>query len=234
MSKLPLWKNIANVLTEEIKSAQIPIGAKLPTEAELSKRFGVNRHTVRQALSFLCSEGVTWSKRGSGVFVSDKPTNYKLGDRTRFSQNIKDAGRTPSRKTLILHSRLCTKKEAAALKIKTGSKVLHYEGISFADLTPVGLFSSVFCLGKFPNIEEAIKEHSSVTIALSKCGVTDYKRHSTAVKAVLADAVQSNHLRIKPGDPLLRTESVNTDLNGNPIEFGIAHFSGSVVTLNYT
>ena len=84
------------------------------------------------------------------------------------------------------------------------------------------------------SIEDAIKEHSSVTIALSKCGVTDYKRHSTAVKAVLADAVQSNHLRIKPGDPLLRTESVNTDLNGNPIEFGIAYFSGSVVTLNYT
>ena len=112
--------------------------------------------------------------------------------------------------------------------------MLHYEGISFADLTPVGLFSSVFCLGKFPNIEDAIKEHSSVTIALSKCGVTDYKRHSTAVTAVLADAVQSNHLRIKPGDPLLRTESVNTDLNGNPIEFGIAYFSGSVVTLNYT
>jgi len=41
-------------------------------------------------------------------------------------------------------------------------------------------------------------------------------------------------LRIKLGDPLLRTESVNTDLNGNPIEFGIAHFSGPIVTLNYT
>ena len=72
-------------------------------------------------------------------------------------------------------------------------------------------------MSKFPNLEDAIEEHNSVTIALSKCGVTDYKRHSTAVKAVLSDAVQSNHLRIKLGDPLLRTESVNTDLNGNGV-----------------
>ena len=234
MSKLPLWKNIANALTEEIESAQIPIGAKIPTEAELSKRFGVNRHTVRQALSFLCNEGVIWSKRGSGVFVSEKPTKYKLGYRTRFSQNIRESGRTPSRKTLILQSRLCTKKEAVALKIKNGSKVLHYEGISFADLTPIGLFLSVFSLSKLPSLKDAIKEHSSVTDALRECGITDYKRDSTAVKAVLADTIQSNHLRLKPGDPLLRTESVNSDINGNPIEFGIAHFSGPFVTLNYS
>ena len=97
---MPLWKNIANALTEEIKSAQIPIGAKLPTEAELSQRFGVNRHTVRQALSFLCSEGVTWSKRGSGVFVSDKPTNYKLGDRTRLAKILKTLGEPHQEKNL--------------------------------------------------------------------------------------------------------------------------------------
>ena len=213
MSKLPLWKNIANVLTEE-KSAQIPTEQNYQP-AKLSQRLAqTGTQSGKLSLFYVV---VTWSKRGSGVFVSDKPTNYKLGDRTRFSQRQRRWA-NPIKKNLY-YTVVFAQKKKQPTKIKTGSKVLHYVDIICRPHTN-GLFSSVFCLGKFPNIEDAIKEHSSVTTALSKCGVTDYKRHSTAVKAVLADAVQSNHLRIKPGDPLLRTESVwGLSPNGNPIEF---------------
>ena len=45
-----LWRQIAGQIESEIASGACKQGARLPTEAELSARFGVNRHTVRRAL----------------------------------------------------------------------------------------------------------------------------------------------------------------------------------------
>ena len=48
-----LWRQILGCIRGEIESGAYPPGARLPTEAELSARFGVNRHTVRRALEEL-------------------------------------------------------------------------------------------------------------------------------------------------------------------------------------
>ena len=45
--------DIFETLEQRIKSGAIQVGEKLPTEVELSKEFGVNRHTVRRALKLL-------------------------------------------------------------------------------------------------------------------------------------------------------------------------------------
>lgn len=46
-----------------------PVGARLPTETSLCQRFGVSRHTVRDALRMLRDEGLVASRRGSGTVV---------------------------------------------------------------------------------------------------------------------------------------------------------------------
>ena len=48
-----LWQGIHDTLAGEIGGGRYAPGAKLPTEAELAQRFGVNRHTVRRALAAL-------------------------------------------------------------------------------------------------------------------------------------------------------------------------------------
>ena len=51
MSKTPIWKSIALSLTADIAEGRYRAGDRLPTEAQLSATHGVNRHTVRRALS---------------------------------------------------------------------------------------------------------------------------------------------------------------------------------------
>ena len=51
MPRTPVWKSIAATLEAEIGQGHYRTGDKLPTEAALSARFGVNRHTVRRALA---------------------------------------------------------------------------------------------------------------------------------------------------------------------------------------
>ncbi len=73
MTRSPIWQVIAETLRAELADGRYAPGEKLPTEAQLAGRFGVNRHTVRRALSELGTEGLVWSRRGAGVFVSVPP-----------------------------------------------------------------------------------------------------------------------------------------------------------------
>jgi GntR family transcriptional regulator, phosphonate transport system regulatory protein len=71
----------------------------------------------------------------------------------------------------------------------------------------------------------------SITAALADQGVADYTRASTRLTAKLADAVQAGQLRVAQGAPLLRSVTVNQDVAGIPIEYGVTHFVGDRVTL---
>ena len=64
-----LFRQLARTLSEAIDSGEIRVGELLPTEAVLSRRYGVSRHTVREALSDLRSRGLIESKQGVGSIV---------------------------------------------------------------------------------------------------------------------------------------------------------------------
>lgn len=63
---------VATVIMEAIESGQLKPGDRLPTENELSKRFGVARTVVREAISLLRYDGIVESRRGVGAFVADR------------------------------------------------------------------------------------------------------------------------------------------------------------------
>ncbi|MGB0661675.1 MAG: phosphonate metabolism transcriptional regulator PhnF [Mangrovicoccus sp.] len=231
MAKTPIWRHIEQALTKDIASGHYGPGDKLPTEAELSQRFGVNRHTVRRALAAMAEDGMVRSRRGAGVFVASRPTEYPIGRRTRYHQNLMAAGRLPTREILTLTSRTCDQREAEALALPPGSLVQVYETLSFADGHPLCLGRSVFPGARFANILRHFEEDPSVTNALRKCGVTDYFRHSTRLAAKAATAVQALHLRIREGAPLLRSISINVDAENQPVEYGHTWFVGERVTL---
>jgi GntR family transcriptional regulator len=65
-----LYDVVARSLKEEIISGVYSVGAQLPTEANLCKRFAVSRHTVRDALRILRDEGLVSSRQGAGTVVA--------------------------------------------------------------------------------------------------------------------------------------------------------------------
>lgn len=231
MPREPIWRSIANTLQTEIAQDLYRPGDKLPTEAELADRFGVNRHTVRQGLASLAEAGIVHTRRGSGVFVAARPTDYALGPRVRFHQNVAASGRTPSRRITRLETRPASTAEAAALALASGDLVHVIDGISLADGQPLALFSSVFPAARLPGLLTAMDTQNSVTTALAACGVTDYTRFETRLTAKLADGLQALALHIQPGAPILRSVAVNVDAAGQPIEHGTTWFAGDRVTL---
>jgi len=234
MARTPVWKSIAAALEQDITDGHYRAGDKLPTEAELSKRFGVNRHTVRHALADLGERGIVRSRRGSGVFVEAPPTDYPIGRRVRFHRAIEAAGRLPARQMLRLERRKATPHEAEQLTIKPEDPVLLYEGLTLSGDVPIGLFISLFPLDRLPDMEAALGQTASITEALRICAIPDYTRRATRLKAELATATQALHLRLREGDPVLKSDSVNIDPSGVPVEYGICWFAGDRVTLTLT
>lgn len=234
MAQTPIWKSIQDTLSADIANGHYAQGDKLPTEAELSKRFGVNRHTVRRALSEMAANGTVHSRRGAGVFVASRPTDYPIGRRVRFHQNLSDQGRLPAKQILRLETRLPDAREAEALRLNDGDQVHVYEGISLADDSPVALFKSVFPATRLPQMLVDLAETKSVTQALARGGVHDYTRAETRLTAKLATATQALNLHIQDGAPILRTQSINIDTDGVPVEFGLTWFAGDRISLVIT
>ena len=234
MAQTPIWKSIQDTLSADIANGHYAQGDKLPTEAELSKRFGVNRHTVRRALSEMAAQGTVHSRRGAGVFVASRPTDYPIGRRVRFHRNLSDQGRLPAKQILRLETRLPDAREAEALRLNDGDQVHVYEGISLADDSPVALFKSVFPAVRLPQMLVDLAETKSVTQALARGGVHDYTRAETRLTAKLATATQALNLRIQDGAPILRTQSINIDTDGVPVEFGLTWFAGDRISLVIT
>jgi GntR family phosphonate transport system transcriptional regulator len=229
--RTPIWKAIATSLRSDIVEGLYSQGKKLPTEAVLAARFGVNRHTVRQALGALADEGIVHARRGAGVFVAMTPTDYPIGRRVRFHQNLTDAGRSPAKKVLLLETRTAHASEAEALQLEIGARVHVYEGLSLTESQPIALFRSVFPADRLPDLPSHLRNNPSVTEGLAQSGVADFTRASTRVNAKLATATQALHLRIAEHAPILRTISVNAAPDGSPIEVGRTWFAGDKVTL---
>lgn len=69
-------------LLKELTEYRIPIGAKLPTEAQLMTQFSVSRGTVQRVLADLSAEGFLERQQGRGTFrVGPKP-KPRVSERT--------------------------------------------------------------------------------------------------------------------------------------------------------
>lgn len=226
-----LWQRIHETLGSEIDAGHYPPGAKLPTEAELSQRFGVNRHTVRRALEALREENRIHVRRGAGAFVTQGRFDYPIGVRTRLSQNLGEHGLKADRRLLRTETVAADPRDAELLEIPQGAPVLIVEAVSSADGLPIVFGRSSFPVERLPGFEQALRADSSITRALAAAGVPDYLRRWTRLTAQRAGALIARHLQSTEANPVLHTEALNVDARDRPVELGRAWFCSDRVQL---
>jgi DNA-binding GntR family transcriptional regulator len=70
VSRLPRYRQLADELISEIRGGRLRVGQSLPGELELAEKFGVSRHTVREALRMLGDLGLIERHQGIGTVVT--------------------------------------------------------------------------------------------------------------------------------------------------------------------
>lgn len=229
MTQGPVWQAIAQTLAAEIDAERLAPGARLPSEAELAGRFGVNRHTVRRAIESLTRRGVVRVEQGRGAFVAEAVLDYAVSARTRFSEWIRRHDKVPTGQVLRIRELPAAGMVAEALGIAPGEMVALLERLGLADGEPIGLSDHYFPVSRLPGIAEALRTCATITEALARAGVADYVRQSTRVSARMPSATEADLLHIAPTWPLLICENLNVDPAGAIVEFGIARYPSTRV-----
>ncbi len=77
----PIYIQIMNWIKEQIVSNKFLAGSRLPSVRDMSEQFNVTSNTIQRVLRELEIEGIIYTQRGIGVFITedmDKITNLRL------------------------------------------------------------------------------------------------------------------------------------------------------------
>lgn len=77
-TQTPLHRRLEASFRTAVASGDWALGARIPTELELTRRHGASRHTVRQALSALVHDGILERRAGDGSYVRHVPAAQAL------------------------------------------------------------------------------------------------------------------------------------------------------------
>ncbi|MCU0569843.1 MAG: phosphonate metabolism transcriptional regulator PhnF [Oculatellaceae cyanobacterium Prado106] len=227
----PLYIQIAEELRHNIEQSVYPVGGQLPTEAELSTRFGVNRHTLRRAIEVLRNEGLVRVDRGRGSFVAAAPIAYTIGKKVRYTDTLKAQGFKPTIQNLRVVDIPADQAIAQKLAIALGESVILLERLSFADEIPISVASSHFPAALFPNLIEHCSSYHSVSKMLQQEYNCDHIRRSTRISARCVQPRDARLLGLAFNAPILLSESINVDQQGRIIEYGLTRFRGDRMEL---
>lgn len=230
-SGVSVWRQIADTLTTEIRNRSYAETGRLPGEVELSARFAVNRHTLRQAVAALQTEGLVRIEPGRGMFVQHELLDYALSRRTRFSENLLRQGLLPSKQLLTAREMPAPERAAKELRLDKGSMVLMVETLDEANDAPIGLATAYYPAQRFAGLLEMLAQGTRTTDILKHFGVQDYVRAHSRITTQMPSEETARLLKQAPTRPLLCVESVDADMDGTPIKFGETVFSGDRVQL---
>lgn len=141
-STSPRHLDLARTLMQEIVSGRPPVGALLPTEAELCEQWRLSRYAVRQAIQKLSDLGMVSRQAGVGTrVIADRP-------RERYMQVMDSpADLVGYAKGTTLRTTSCTRiradaEQAILLRSDVGAEWLHIDGIRYgadAEREPIAL-----------------------------------------------------------------------------------------------
>jgi GntR family phosphonate transport system transcriptional regulator len=233
-SGVTVWRQIADTLATEIRDRAYLATGRLPGESELSARFGVNRHTLRQAVAALQGDGLVRIEPGRGTFVQHELLDYALSQRTRFSENLLRQGLLPSKQLLTAREMPAPARAARELKLAKGAKVLMVETLDEANGKPIGLATAYYPAGRFAGLLDMLTQGTRTTDILRHFGVQDYLRAESRVTTQMPGETAARLLKQPANRPLLCVECIDVDMDGEPIKYGETVFCGDRVQLLVT
>lgn len=228
---LPLYQQIADELRQNIQDAVFKVGDRLPTETELSNRFGVNRHTLRRAMEVLRHEGIVDVERGRGTFVVAAPITVSIGKRVRFNESLKAQSVAVQWQLLKATKLPADVRIAQSLEMAAGATVVLFERVSLADDVPLSLATSYFPGALFPDLVEHCQAYRSISAMLQAEYRCDHIRRSTRLSARLPQTKDARILRMPATKPILLSESINVNQRGQVVEYGVTQFRGDRMEL---
>lgn len=223
---LPIYIKIHDQIKKEIEEGVWKVGDRLPSERELSLKFGVSRMTLRQAIQTLADEGIIERKIGSGTYVAREKVQEKMSGTTSFTDIMRSQNREPSSKTVSYFITSPSSSEMKKLQLGEDEAILRMERIRYADQVPI-CFEVASIPQKFVANYSKKEVTSSLYHLLEEEGQRKIGHAQQTISSMLASEQIAEYLEMKRGDAILRLRQVSYFQDGEPFEYVRTQYAGN-------
>ena len=225
---IPKYLQISAWLKELIQSGRYNIGEKLPSEVELSDLCGVNRNTVRQAISELTAIGLLRKEKGTGTFVAapaQKELRHKLERILSFTDLLRDSGIAQRTEVLSKSVEVASDQIAKALFLGSNRDVTVIRRVRCGDDIPFIYEESYLPGDRFKGILEMDLTGSMYKLMTEKFDVV-LARCKQTIGAINVDSRIAEILKLPENSAGIFIESLTFDENSIPIELLYSYHRG--------
>jgi GntR family transcriptional regulator len=225
---------VEQILRERIRDATYSSGNRIPSESELAEEFGVSRATVRTVLAKLAVNGLILRKQGDGTYINARAQEVSahLVNLWDFVYLIESNGFKPSIQSLSIGLRAATEKEAVALAVEPGDKLLAMRRLFYADEKPVILANNVIPASFLQEPAKQIDSQMPIRMILQKYCRKDIAFAITDIRSAMVGEEMKAILGMDLNKTILELQLAFYSKNNLPIALGINYFDDSVLRLS--
>jgi len=215
-SPLPLYRQVASAIEDEIASGAIEPGEKLPGELELAERYDVNRLTVRSALAELGQRGLIHTVHGRGSYVSAPAIRHDISGHREASltRAMRERGHLVTQRLLNVRN---DDSAEIARALGTRGRVRRYELLRYVDEAPWTLTTTWLPERRFRRLDRRWRGDDSLYDVLEREYGVRMRRSERTIRTEAAGPNDAEHLMVPVGFPILVMEGVNVDEGGKPV-----------------
>lgn len=217
-SALPMYKQIASILTKEIREHRYGDGGSIGTHTDLAERFGVSLITIRKAIKILADENLVETQQGKGTFAKSTILQDDLHHLTGVS-NIISQQNLQAQVVVRTMSFVETPQHFSdKTKEAMGDICLYVERLHVIDEVVIGyakLYLPLFYGRRLSRKD--IEEKTIYQLYEDKLGVK-LGKGVQYISADMADDEMAETLEVDAGTPILRVERESYAADGTLIE----------------
>ncbi|MHC6220983.1 GntR family transcriptional regulator [Arthrobacter sp. MMS24-S77] len=202
-SGTPIYVQLREILRSYISESCKP-GAALPSERDLSERFGLARMTVRQAIDALVGEEVIERVVGLGTFVRKPKLDLQV-KLTSYSEEMQRRGMVPAAKVLSFEQIAASAFLARELQLEEGTPLVRFRRLLLADNEPMSVDENFIPAHRVPGLLDEAPPTSLYNVLSEKYGLV-MEWGEDMIEATAASPSTARLLNVDVGTPLLKIQ----------------------------
>ncbi|MFL9812225.1 GntR family transcriptional regulator [Stutzerimonas sp. VN223-3] len=218
--RLPLYQRLREEMLAKIAAGEWTPGAPIPTEAELTRLYGVAIGTVRKAVDTLVNEGLLLRSQGRGTFVRRPNFDASLA---RFFRQVNASGgrEIPTSRILSKALQKPSPTVATALELNDGEQIVRMERLRMVEgrtLFHEEIWLPATRFGALLEIESESFGELLYPFYEKQCGQCIASAKETLTVGA-ADSTMAKVLSIKEGAPMVMIERTALGYDRCPLEY---------------
>jgi GntR family transcriptional regulator, histidine utilization repressor len=197
----PLYLRVKNHILQNIDSGRWAASARVPSENEIVKEFGVSRMTANRALRELQGEGVLVRIAGVGSFVADRQPHTHPLEIHNIADEIRARGHSHRAEVIAVNSVRATASLASDFGVAARSELFYSAIIHCEDGVPILLEDRHVLPDVAPDYLKMDFARTTPYDYLTKVAPLQEAEH--VLRAVIPDERARKLLAMKRGEPSL-------------------------------